>query len=78
MAEKKLMHLPECTTYSIRDYVETASGVPRPDINESIRMEKCADGCPVLARSLRRAKQVAREQGWLTDQGFIWDEEANA
>ncbi len=36
----------------------------------------CADDCPVMAREVERAIEVAKEQGWLRPDGtWVWDDE---
>lgn len=51
-------HLPECRAIPVG-----REGNPR----DRIAFEKCADGCPELAKILAQAEEVARERGWLEE-----------
>lgn len=70
-----LSHLPECRSVPVND-LRVERGEEPDERFESIHIQKCADGCPRLAQTLERAQTVAREQGWLTDEGFIWEGES--
>lgn len=70
-ASASVEHLPGCRSVPVNQLL-AERGQER---FASIHIQKCADGCPILARSLERARAVARERGWLTDEGWTWEKD---
>jgi hypothetical protein len=73
--ESGMHHLPACRVASAAELARER-GHADPERFAGLYIQKCADGCPLLDRTMARAREVARERGWLTDEGFIWETES--
>lgn len=64
--------MPSCRIVYAREILEPDEELPE-GVSEYIGVVVCQNGCPELERRRKRALRVARERGWLLDEGWSWE-----